>query len=113
MVEIEEIRPGSIAEELGIEGGDFIVSVNQKEINDALDYKFYITNEEIDLGNLNNSLSVIPSGQRGVSTSVHYTDQLEMFLRGEYHPQYFLVDDVEDFQEAWIESAIYMKSGGN
>ena len=49
MVEITEIRPGSIAEELGIEGGDHVVSINNKEISGALDYKFYITNEEIEL----------------------------------------------------------------
>ena len=67
----------------------------------------------VDLGNLNNSLSIIPSGQRGVSTSKHYTDQLEMFLKGEYHPQYFLADDLEDFQGIWVESAIYIKVGGD
>ena len=65
----------------------------------------------VDLGNLNNTLSIIPSGERGVSTSVHFTDQLEMYLRGEYHPQYFLVDDADDFKESWIETVIYMKSG--
>ena len=66
----------------------------------------------VDLGNLNNSLSVIPSGQRGVSTSIHYTDQLEMFLNGEYHPQYFLNNKIEDFLSSWIESTIFMKAGG-
>ena len=49
MVKIIEIRPGSIAEELGIEQGDRVVSVNHKKISDALDYKFYITSEEIEL----------------------------------------------------------------
>lgn len=49
MVEIQDIRPDSIAEELGIEAGDFVVAINTKEISDALDYRFYITNEEIEL----------------------------------------------------------------
>ena len=49
MGEITEIHPGSIAEELGVEAGDFVVSVNNKEISDALDYRFYITNEDIEL----------------------------------------------------------------
>ncbi len=49
MIEIQEVRPESIAEDLGLENGDFVVSVNQKDITDALDYRFYITNEEVEL----------------------------------------------------------------
>ncbi|MCG3227474.1 MAG: penicillin acylase family protein [Candidatus Heimdallarchaeota archaeon] len=67
----------------------------------------------IDFNNLNNSLSIIPSGERGITNSKHYVDQLEMFLRGEYHVQYFSADTVEKFQEKWIESRIYFKSGEN
>jgi len=37
----------SIAEELEIESGDLVVSINGKEIIDYLDYKFLSTNEEI------------------------------------------------------------------
>ncbi|MBD3212355.1 MAG: hypothetical protein GF311_07090 [Candidatus Lokiarchaeota archaeon] len=44
----------------------------------------------VDLSNLNNSVSVIPSGQYGQSHLSHYSDQLEeLFLQGKYHPQYF------------------------
>ncbi len=44
----------------------------------------------VDFSDLNNSVSVIPSGQRGISTSKHYIDQLEeLFLQGKYHRQYF------------------------
>lgn len=49
MVEIKHIQPGSIAEELCIAAGDKVVSVNGKQIGDALDYRFYITHEEIEL----------------------------------------------------------------
>jgi putative radical SAM enzyme (TIGR03279 family) len=49
MVEIIEVLPGSIAEELGIEAGDKVVSINGKPITDELDYRFYITNEEVEL----------------------------------------------------------------
>ncbi len=49
MVEIIQIQPDSIAEELGLEPGDTVVAVNGKEITDALDYRFYITNEDIEL----------------------------------------------------------------
>ncbi len=67
----------------------------------------------IDFSNLNNSISVIPSGQRGLSTSMHYTDQLMMFLAGEYHTQYFGCDTIASFQVTWIESKIIFETGGN
>ncbi|TFG23985.1 MAG: penicillin acylase family protein [Promethearchaeota archaeon] len=60
----------------------------------------------IDFSDLQNCLSVIPSGQRGYSNSKHYDDQLELFLDGEYHPQYFY-DDIEDFPESKIESQLH------
>lgn len=42
---IDRIQPGSIAEELGIEPGDVLVSVNDHEIEDVFDYHYY-TDEE-------------------------------------------------------------------
>lgn len=41
------VDEGSIAEELEIKEGDLILSINDKEIVDYLDYKFLATNEEI------------------------------------------------------------------
>ncbi len=67
----------------------------------------------IDFNDLNKSLSIIPSGQRGISSSEHYVDQLEMYLRGEYHVQYFAAESIEEFREAWIESTIIFEAGGN
>ena len=40
----------------------------------------------IDLGNLDNSLSVIPSGQSGHPGSRHYGDMIGLWQRVEYHP---------------------------
>ena len=42
---IDRVLPGSIAEELGVEPGDVLLSVNGHEIADVFDYHFY-TNEE-------------------------------------------------------------------
>lgn len=42
---IKEIVAGSIAEEMNIEAGDYLVSVNEEEIKDILDYKFQIFDE--------------------------------------------------------------------
>jgi penicillin amidase len=64
-----------------------------------------------DLGAMDSSISVIPSGQRGVPGSKHYVDQLELFLAGEYHMNYFLIIDPEDFAEGIIESTIYFIGG--
>ncbi|MHA1669679.1 MAG: penicillin acylase family protein [Promethearchaeota archaeon] len=61
----------------------------------------------IDFSNLNNSLSVIPSGQRGLSNSKHYSDQLEqLFLQGKYHYQYF-TNTLNNFPTNSIESQLF------
>jgi acyl-homoserine lactone acylase PvdQ len=67
----------------------------------------------IDLSNMSNSISIIPSGQRGISNSKHYTDLLEMYLKYEYHSQYFGVITPADFQLMdYHESKITFKPGG-
>ena len=42
---IKEVEPGSIAEELEIEPGDKLLSINQNEIEDVFDYHFYVNDE--------------------------------------------------------------------
>ncbi len=64
-----------------------------------------------DMGAFDQSVSVVPSGQRGVPGSEHYADQLALFLAGEYHLNYFTIVDPEDFAEEIIESTIYFIGG--
>ncbi len=66
----------------------------------------------VDFADLNRTLSVIPSGQRGISTSKHYRDQLDMFLAGQYHLQYFAANTLAAWSSAWTESSILFKKGG-
>lgn len=47
MVRITDVISGSIACELGIKKDDFLISINGFPINDVLDYRFYLTDEEI------------------------------------------------------------------
>ena len=42
---ISTVLPGSIAQELELEAGDVLLSVNGQEIEDVFDYHYY-TNEE-------------------------------------------------------------------
>ena len=49
LVKITEVFPKSRAARAGILAGDVLVSINQKEINDVLDYRFYLANEDITL----------------------------------------------------------------
>ncbi len=49
MVRIEKVIPGSIADECGICPGDLLVSIGEHEIRDVLDYRFYLTECEIDV----------------------------------------------------------------
>ena len=46
-VKIIGIDSGSIAEECGLKAGDEILEINGNEITDVLDYRFYMTNEEL------------------------------------------------------------------
>lgn len=45
--EISKIESGSIAEELGVEVGDGIVSINGSEVNDILDYRFLMSDDYV------------------------------------------------------------------
>lgn len=49
MVKIINIEPGSIADELGIRPGDALIAINGKEIRDRLDYRFYESEENLDV----------------------------------------------------------------
>ncbi len=44
---IQDIMPGSIAEEMGIEPGDKLISINDSEIEDVFDYHFLVNEEEL------------------------------------------------------------------
>ena len=49
MVVITDVLPKSRAAKVGIIANDVLVSINGKEINDVLDYRFHLANKEIDL----------------------------------------------------------------
>ena len=49
MVKITEVLPKSRAEKAGLVSGDILVSINGNEINDVLDYRFYLADRQIDL----------------------------------------------------------------
>ncbi|WP_024614587.1 DUF512 domain-containing protein [Clostridium sp. Ade.TY] len=44
---IKSVLPDSIAEEVGIEPGDFLLSINNKEIEDIIDYRFLAVDEDL------------------------------------------------------------------
>lgn len=46
---IARVIPGSIAEEMEIESGDALISINNKPVNDILDYKFMMADDYIDV----------------------------------------------------------------
>jgi Protein of unknown function (DUF512)./PDZ domain (Also known as DHR or GLGF). len=46
---IKEVEKGSIAEELGLEPGDELVSINGTEIIDVFDYEYLIKDESLDI----------------------------------------------------------------
>lgn len=48
-VEIVEVRPSSIAEELGIKKGDRLISINGARVKDILEYKYLTTDEFLEV----------------------------------------------------------------
>ena len=49
MVKIALVEDGSVAYRYGIRGGDLLLTINHNEINDVLDYRFYLTERIISL----------------------------------------------------------------
>ena len=49
MVEITEVRARSRADKAGILPDDILISINGHEINDVLDYRFYLAEKELNL----------------------------------------------------------------
>ncbi len=49
MVKITDCLPKSRAEKAGIRAGDILLSVNEKEINDVLDYRFYLADTHLNI----------------------------------------------------------------
>ena len=47
MVKITDVAPRSRAEKVGIQSGDILVSINGREINDVLDYRFYLAEKKV------------------------------------------------------------------
>ena len=47
------------------------------------------------VGDWDNSYSILPTGSSGLSHSPHYLDQLKLFIKGEYHPDYFSKEKVK------------------
>ena len=46
---VSKVYKGSIAEEIGIEVGDVLLSVNGERVEDIIQYKFLISDEYIEL----------------------------------------------------------------
>ncbi len=49
MVKITDVDEGSIAQKHGIKSGDVLCFINSHEINDAFDYRYYLTDKKIKL----------------------------------------------------------------
>ena len=96
------------------DGEGFTINPAGANIRNGVGYAQHGASERmiVDFSNLNRTLSVIPSGQRGLSNSKHYSDQLEqLFLQGKYHFQYY-ANTPANFPTNSHESTIYFLPKG-
>jgi penicillin amidase len=49
----------------------------------------------VDFSNMDSSLHVLPTGESGHLKSPHYKDQIDLYLRGKYHPAWTNPQDME------------------
>ena len=57
MVKITGVMPGSRAECAGLAAGDTLLTINGEEINDVLDYRFYLTERKIEIEYSSNGMT--------------------------------------------------------
>ena len=57
---ISKVYKNSIAEELGIEVGDLLISINDQPIHDIIEYRFLLSDEylEVEIKKKNNEIYV-------------------------------------------------------
>ena len=65
MVKITSVEPASRAEKHGIIAGDILVAINDNEINDVLDYRFYLTECSVGLTLLRDGKEILVSIKKG------------------------------------------------
>jgi putative radical SAM enzyme (TIGR03279 family) len=70
---IDAIEPGSLGEEIGLQPGDELVSINGSRMEDVIDYRFLITDEEVEL-------VVAPGGRREAAYTVSVTKDMDETL---------------------------------
>ena len=56
--EIESIEPNSIAQQIGFESGDSIISINGKKPRDLIDYQILISEEVLDISVLDKNYEI-------------------------------------------------------
>ncbi len=49
MLEIVRVLPGRLAQGIGLERGDTVISVNERQIRDVIDFKFFTADEHLDV----------------------------------------------------------------
>ncbi len=56
----------------------------------------------VDLGDLNDSLSVHTTGQSGHAYHAHYDDMIPLWAAGEYYPMWWEADSVKQAAESHL-----------
>lgn len=80
---IQSVEPGSHADLAGILAGDVLVAIDENEINDVLDYRFYVTSRKIALHLLRSGAPFSASLQKGEYEDIGL--EFETYLMDKQH----------------------------
>src|ERR1051326_8420517 len=70
---VEAVDAGSLGEEIGLQPGDEVVSINGSRMEDVIDYRFLIADEEVEL-------VIAPGGNREEAYTVEVTKDADETL---------------------------------
>ena len=74
MVKITQVEKRSHADKAGLIAGDILVSINGSEINDVLDYRFYLAERKVEIAYIRDGESRTASIVKG-----EYSESLAFF----------------------------------
>ncbi|MDH5598781.1 MAG: penicillin acylase family protein, partial [Cyclobacteriaceae bacterium] len=83
---------------LKVPGGNMVINNLMFDLSNEAEFKVKggpALRKLVDLGNISNAESILPTGQSGNKMSEHYDDQAEMYATGQFRKLQFSKEEIE------------------